>query len=122
MSEPTQQQKCADLARKMFLDAVEIYIGQFKSDTGVEICLKPGTRWITFNPYESAEDKDALLVWLAADDARWDRFDRILFDTVDAWSKSGRNPQIRAIMTAPREIIADAAWLAATSAERPKAS
>lgn len=126
MSE-TQQQKCADLTRAMFPDAVEIYIGQFKSDKGVEICLPQpattsGTRWITFNPYKSAEDKDALLTWLAADDARWFVFIRKLIKLINWPSQSPQEmtdatfpkivSEVKHLMTAPLPVIADAAWLA----------
>lgn len=72
MSEPTRQQKCADLARVMGWKLAHNGYGLSPDYPAV-----PQPRALP-NPYESAADKDALVAWLAADDARWAQFEAII--------------------------------------------
>ena len=126
-AKPTEAEMCAELARVMFPDAIEIYIGQFQSDTGVEICLPQpattsGTRWVKFNPFTDAADKDALVAWLAEDDARWFVFIRKLIGLINWPAQSPQQTtdatfakvvsDVRYLMTADCETIALAAWRA----------
>jgi hypothetical protein len=67
------------------------------------------TEAIPPNPFTNAEDKDALVEWLAADHTRWERFDDALFAIYDMWKGAGRDAQIRNAMTAPLEVIVLAA-------------
>ena len=118
-----QQQRLtirAELARRMYPDGViePSFVGD-----GVDIRVydKPNeTRtWYNFDPFTNAADKDALVEWLAADDARWFTFIRHLIKLVN-WpqsaSKAITDPtfakivsEVRYLMTAPRETITLAA-------------
>ena len=133
MSEPTQQQKCADLARKMNIPESEwpykcfAEKHQMDNDGGNAWCytcemMADNSERVPPNPYESAADKDALVAWLAADDARWFVFIRKLIKLIN-WPSQSRQEmtdatfpkivsEVKHLMTAPREIMADAAWVA----------
>jgi len=109
MSEPTRQQKCADLARVMGWKLAHNGYGLSPDYPAV-----PQPRALP-NPYESAEDKDALLAWLAAQGPITVQvfvleLARLTADHRRSMSFEGW--QIMGYLTAPREIIADAAWLA----------
>jgi len=124
MSEPTQQQKCADLARAMGIPESEwpykcfVEKHQMDNDGGNAWCytcemMADNSERVPPNPYESAADKDALVTWLTADDARWYRF-------LSQWERMLINRDeneevidlVREAMKGDRAIIADAAWLA----------
>jgi hypothetical protein len=114
MSEPTQQQKCADLAQAMGwrIDTNHV-IRNSTADLPIIGIDPEGKLTYLPNPYESADDKDALVAWLAADDARWFRF-------LNQWERMLINRDeneevidlVREAMKGDRAIIADAAWLA----------
>lgn len=124
MSEPTRQQKCADLARAMGIPESEwphkcfAEKHQMDNDGGNAWCymcemMADNSERVPPNPYESADDKDALLAWLAADQRRWERFAFKLFEYLGIWDGSFKLTDIaKATMTAPLPVIADAAWLA----------
>lgn len=120
MSEPTRQEKCADLARAMGWRQGESSGVWFSPANAPEICVYDEPP----NPYESAEDKDKLVAWLAADDARWKEFDDRLLMALslqplvgfDSTNVGFLRMVRRMAMTAPLPVIADAAWLAITSA------
>ncbi len=129
MSERTQQQKCTDLARKMGWKLEQDgYWQQWRSADGKKFCsVRPSCDESPIgNPYESADDKDALVAWLAKQSGEiWGNFSASVIDSAipfDQQAYADWEMITRAVMTAPREIIADAAWLAITSAEQPKAS
>jgi hypothetical protein len=110
LREPTQQQKCAELAKAMFPTAkIE------DSSTGVDVRVydKPNeTRsWYNFDPYADHEACHALKLWLATDDARWSAFTLALFNELDAQKiRIEDNYSSRRMMTADPAIIAEAAW------------
>jgi len=63
------------------------------------------------NPFTNADDKDALVKWLAADDARWKEFKQELLSD---WVSSPEQDVVRFVLTAPLETIAEAAFFAIT--------
>ncbi len=105
---PTRAEMCADLARAMFPTAV---IEPSLSGSGVDIRIydRPNeTRsWRDFDPFTSADDKDALVAWLAENDARWKEFKQELLSD---WASSPEQDVVRFALTAPLETIAEAAW------------
>ena len=131
--EPTQQQKREDLARAMFPKAL-ITPAAYSDGVDIVIYDKPNeTRsWYDFNPFTSAEDSRRLVEWLAADDARWERFviRLCLFESkpaiqIEYIELFGRRQvdivgTAKRLMTAPLPVIAEAAWQAITA--QPKAS
>ena len=114
MSEPTQTEKCADLARVIYPSAeiTEAPLG----GVDVRVYDKPNeTRsWYGFNPYADHTACHVLLVWLAADDALWDYFESALTILLlpANFAYTGAKPDRRAMMTADIAIIAEAAWQA----------
>lgn len=119
MSEPTQQQKRAGLARARGW-TVKREKGRYVAEADCWYTPEGNFHpWGCPNPYESAADKDALVAWLAADGALWKQFRR---EILMEWTSSAEQDVVRFMLTAPLSVIADAAWLAITSAEQPKAS
>lgn len=117
MSEPTQQQKCEDLARAIFPAAV---IEPSSSGNGVDIRIydKPNeTRsWDNFDPYENPADCHALVVWLAKQgDKFWGVFSGHLLDATMPFElqEYGNFEDVTlAVLTADPAIKAEAAWQA----------
>lgn len=68
-----------------------------------------------FNPFTNAADKDKLVKWLAADDARWKEFKQELLSD---WASSLEQDVVRFVLTSPPETISLAAWRAIQ--EQPK--
>ena len=67
------------------------------------------------NPFTNAADKDKLVKWLAADDARWYKFKK---EILSDWIESPEQEVVRFVFTAPLETISLAAWRAIQ--EQPK--
>lgn len=112
LCQPTYEQKCKELARAMFPTAV---IEPSSGGVNIRIYDKPNeTRsWYDFNPFASAEDSRALVVWLAEDDTRWGNF--YAWFAVEALGVHHNNSPIdsaRDMITAPLPVIAEAAWRA----------
>lgn len=114
MSEPTPEQKCADLARAMGWKLAHNGYGLSPDYPAV-----PQPRALP-NPYESAADKDALVAWLRSE-ASSQVFDDEIFATavckkLDLTKESFTYRDIMKTFwdaaASSREIIADAAWLA----------
>lgn len=129
MSEPTREQKRADLARKMgwkwftddnpehdgtmWLSTASLMaktIQQYPTVHETEEILPIDWKCLDIpNPYESAADKDKLVAWLAKQERHVQQ--RFIFAVRDETTDVDLCYELR-IMTAPREIIADAAWMA----------
>lgn len=124
----SREQKCADLARAMGWKLAHHGYGLSPDYPAV-----PQPRALP-NPYESAADSPALVAWLLDEDsdAQWNEIvflSELMKNYSYLWQpgKVGFNAGgVRLIifraLTAPLNVIADAAWLAITSAGRPKAS
>lgn len=99
-------EKCAALARAMGWTTREAVPGITKIWFTPDGIYSPSG---CPNPYESAEDKDALVAWLAKQERHVQQ--RFIFAVRDETTDVDLCYELR-IMTAPREVIADAAWLA----------
>ena len=112
MTEQRRLTICAELARRMYPDGViePSFVGD-----GVDIRVydKPNeTRtWYNFDPFTNAEDKDALVAWLAADDDRWLPFKKELrLEWVASTSPRAASLDYeRWMLTLPCEVIVIAA-------------
>lgn len=68
MTEQRRREICAELARRMgYKEIVELWEGTVWHDPSGNRCDKPDF-------FTNAEDKDALVAWLAADWVLWKRF------------------------------------------------
>lgn len=128
MSEPTQQQKCADLARAMGYAAIRIA----GVPSGFVAWIAPdGNRQFGGYIYESPEQAfvecapdyftnhaacHELVVWLATQSAEvWGNFSASVIDSAipfDQRAYADWEMVTRAVMTAEPAIIAEAAWRA----------
>jgi hypothetical protein len=74
------------------------------------------------NPYASHADCHALVVWLAADRIRWQKFLHFAEPLADSGKHFMPDERLRRMMTADPAIITEAAWRTINAAEQPKAS
>jgi len=116
---PTRAEMCADLACAMgwtnirwhspFEVSAKPVDGAFAiagtNPAGEHFCEIP-------DPSTNAADKDALVAWLAQDNARWTAFYRILEDALKIPEGETRAWRAMWLLTAPLEAIAEAAWRA----------
>ena len=117
MNEPTQQQKCADLARVMGWDFIP---------ASSEIALPDVGEWYTPlgkiygdeppDPFTDHAACHALVAWLATQSAEvWGNFSASVIDSAipfDQRAYADWEMVTRAVMTAEPAIIAEAAWRA----------
>lgn len=104
MAEVTREQMCEDLARAM----------GWTRDNGLW-CDPLSDEWryaFPPNPFTSAEDSRALLLWMAEDDTRWVKFYYALEDALRVIVGDLTFERGRRVMTADLPVIAEAAWRA----------
>jgi hypothetical protein len=120
MTEPTQAEKCAELAKAMGWAMQEVKPSEFCliAPDGSYGCIhgEPEDIWTCErlpDPYTDHEACHALKVWIAADDALFDvaikNAWKLSGEKIDSWR--GRDDlRVKVFMTADPAIIAEAAW------------
>lgn len=110
---PTREQMCADLARAMEWDFIPSSsetalpdVGEWYTPLGKKYGDEPP------DPFTSAEDSRALVLWLAEEDERWVKFYYELEDALGVIVGDLTFERVRRVMTTPLPVIAEAAWQA----------